>query len=136
MLSLKLKSRLAPPTLLLILPVTFLSIVLSSEQLEGGLSVPDSCEDDDEADPVLWDAVFPSPGSLMFDGVKELCTFLLDSALPSGGIALPLPLLLCAAPFVMLRWLLPLLRLPVTLPLLLQMLLLEATAVATFFKTA
>lgn len=134
MLSLKLKSRLAPPTLLLILPVTFLSIVLSSEQLEGGLSVPDSCED--EADPVLWDAVFPSPGSLMFDGVKELCTFLLDSALPSGGIALPLPLLLCAAPFVMLRWLLPLLRLPVTLPLLLQMLLLEATAVATFFKTA
>lgn len=62
------KSRLLapPPTFLLALSsvVTFPPIVLSKEQLEGGLlSVRDSCdeeEEDEETDPVF--RVFPSPG--------------------------------------------------------------------------
>lgn len=100
MLSLTLKSRLAPPTFLLILPVTFPPIVLSSEQLEGGLSVPDSCEEDEEeTDPVFWGKVFPSPGSAPFAVEKELCRFPLDSAIPSEEIAVPLILVV---PFMML----------------------------------
>lgn len=94
---LSLKSRLAPPTFLLI---TFPPIVLSSEQLEGGQSVPDSCEEDEEeeeTDPVFWGRVFLSPGSLV--AVKELCTFPLDSAIPSEEIADPLILVV---PFMML----------------------------------
>lgn len=102
MLSLKLKRRLAPPTFLLMLPVTFPPIVLSSEQLEGGLSVPDSCEDEEETDPVFWGRIFPSPASATFAVVKELCRFPLDSAIPSEEIAVPLILLLCVVPFMML----------------------------------
>ena len=86
------------------LPVTFPPIVLSSEQLEGGLSVPDSCEeedDDEETDPVFCGRIFPSPGSAVFAVEKELCsvTFPLDSAIPSEDIAVPLML---AVPFMML----------------------------------
>lgn len=101
MLSLTLKSILAPPTFLFILPVTFPTIVLSSEQLEGGLSVPDSCEEEDEekTDPVFWGKVFPSPGSTVFAGVKEFRAFPLDSAIPSEEIAVPLILVV---PFMML----------------------------------
>lgn len=99
MLSLTLKSRLAPPTFLLMLPVTFPTIVLSSEQLEGGLSVPDSCEEDEETGPVFWGKVFPSPGSTVFAGLKELRAFPLDSAIPSEEIAVPLILVV---PFMML----------------------------------
>lgn len=100
MLSLTLKSILAPPTFLFILPVTFPTIVLSSEQLEGGLSVPDSCEEgEEETDPVFWGKVFPSPGSTVFAGVKELRAFPFDSAIPSEEIAVPLILVV---PFMML----------------------------------
>lgn len=99
MLSLTLKSRLAPPTFLLMLPVTFPPIVLSSEQLEGGQSVPDSCEEDEETDPVFWGKVFLSPGSAALVVVNELCTFPLDSAIPSEEIAVPLILVV---PFMML----------------------------------
>lgn len=123
MLSLTLKSRLAPPTFLLTLPGAFPTVVvLSSEQLEeGGLSVRDSREDDDEE---------TDPGSAACVAVKELCvTFPLDSAVP---------LILVVVPFMILRWLLlPLLKPAVTL--LLQMLFLlpdATTAVATFFKTS
>lgn len=93
------------------LPVTFPPIVLSSEQLEGGLSVLDSCEEEDddedeeeeeeETDPVFWGWVFPSPGSTVLAmAVKELCTFPLDSAIPSEEIAVPL--ILVVVPFMML----------------------------------
>lgn len=98
MLSLKCKSRLAPPTFLFMLPVTFPPIVLSSKQLEGGLSVPDSCEEDEETDPVFWGRIFPSPGSAVFAVVNEPCTFPLDSAIPNEEIAVPLILV----PFMML----------------------------------
>lgn len=98
--SLTLKSRLAPPTFLFMLPVIFPPIVLSSEKLEGGLSVPDSCEEDEETDPVFWGKGFPSPGSTALLTVeKEPCTFPLDSAIPSEEIAVPLILVV---PFMML----------------------------------
>lgn len=95
MLSIALKSRLAPPTFLFMFPVTFPPIVLSCEQMDGGLSVPDSCEDDDEEDtePVFLGRVFPSPGSAVFAVVKELCTFPLDSAIASEEIAVPFMML-------------------------------------------
>lgn len=73
------------------LPVTFPPIVLSSEQLEDGLSVPDSCEEDDEeTDPFFWGRGFPSPCSALLDVEKDSCTFPLDSAIPSEEIAVPL----------------------------------------------
>lgn len=100
MLSLTFKSRLAPPTFLLIFPVTFPIIVLSSELLEGGLSAPDSREQDEEkTDPVFWGRAFPSPGSVVFAVMVELCTLPLDSAIPSEDIAVPL---IPVVPFMML----------------------------------
>ena len=81
------------------LPVSLLPIVLSSEQLEGGLSAPDSCEEDEETDPVFWGRGLPLPGSAAFVVAKELHTFPLDSAIPSEEIAAPLILVV---PFMML----------------------------------
>lgn len=99
MLSLTFKSKLALPTFLLIFPVRFPIIVLSSELLEGGLSAPDSREQDEEkTGPVFWGRAFPSPGSVVF-GVMELCTFPLDSAIPSEDIAVPV---IPVVPFMML----------------------------------
>lgn len=94
MLSLMLKSRFALPTFLFIFPVTFPTIVLSSEQLEGGLSVEDSGPDEP-----FWGMFFPSPGSVVVVVVRELCTFPLDSAIPSEEIAVPL---IPVVPFMML----------------------------------
>lgn len=81
------------------LPVIFPPLVLSSKQLEGGLSVPDSCEEDEETDPVFWGRIFPSPASAVFAVVNEPCTFLLDSVIPNEEIAVPLILVV---PFMML----------------------------------
>lgn len=97
--SLALKARLGPLAFLFMLPVTFPPIVLSSEQLDEGLSVSDSCEEDEETDPVLGGRAFPSPGIAVLATGKESFTFPLGKEMPSDEIAVPLILVI---PFMML----------------------------------